>query len=60
MQGAQKQNHEAYCTYVEWCGSQRNVADERFSTAPLIFINRQIGQPIGMTVVKPGNVSNRN
>jgi len=30
MQGAQKLNHEAYFSYVERCGLQRNAADERF------------------------------
>jgi hypothetical protein len=29
-----KPNREAYFSYVERCGLQRNAADERFSTAP--------------------------
>jgi hypothetical protein len=39
MQGAQKtESRGVYKTYVEWCGLQRNTADERFSTAPLFLI----------------------
>jgi hypothetical protein len=30
MQGAQKLNREAYISYVERCGLQRNATDERF------------------------------
>ena len=34
MQGAQEPYREAYYTYVERCGLQRNTAYERFSTVP--------------------------
>jgi len=34
MQGAQEPYREAYYTYVERCGLQRNAADERFFNSP--------------------------